>query len=284
MRAIRRRVFVLLEPTEEASDVWGRRVDLFLMSLILLNVAAVILSTVDQINRAMPLAFQIFYAFSVTIFGAEYLLRIWCSVEDPRYARPILGRIRFVFTPLALIDLIAILPMLLPLAGADLRSVRALRLLRMLRVFKFSRYSRGVYVMLDVLRERREELVAVLGMLATLLIVSATVVYFAERNDQPDSFSSIPVAMWWGIAALTTVGYGDVVPVTALGRVFGAIVGIGGLLLVALPTGIIGAGFVARFDEFASEPEEFGTENASETAPETRCPHCGEALPPAANV
>ena len=282
MEGTRRRVFELLEPTE-GSDLWGRRVDLFLMSLILLNVAAVILSTVDEIRNAIPLAFRVFYAVSVAIFGVEYLLRLWASVEDPRYSRPVLGRIRYFFTPLALIDLVAILPFLLPLAGADLRSIRALRLLRMLRVFKFSRYSRGVHVMLEVLRERREELVAVLGMLATLLIVSATVVYFAERDDQPDAFSSIPVAMWWGVAALTTVGYGDIVPVTALGRVFGAIVGIGGLLLVALPTGILGAGFVAKFDEFAREKEldrATGDSDSPVAPPAHNCPHCGEPLSP----
>jgi len=284
---LRHRTYELLEPTEGA-DVWGRRVDIFLMTLILLNVVAVILSTVEEVRSAVPRVFIVFDLFSVAVFAVEYVLRIWCAVENPLYRRPFLGRLRFMVTPMALIDLVAILPFLIPYSGTDLRSVRAIRLLRMLRVFKFSRYSRGVHVMLEVLRARREELVAALGMLITLLIVAATVVYFAERNDQPDAFSSIPVAMWWGIATLTTVGYGDIYPITALGRIFGSVVAVGGLLLVALPTGIMGAGFVEEFGKYAREQEldraagdgdGSGSEiDVSEVAVGESCPHCGQTV------
>ena len=288
---LRHRTWQLLEPTE-GDDVAGRWVDIFLMTLILLNVVAVILSTVEEIRSSVPGVFQWFDRFSLAVFTAEYGLRLWCCVENPKYARPVGGRIRYAFTPLALIDLIAILPMFLPFTGADLRSIRAVRLLRMLRVFKFSRYSRGVHVMLVVLKARREELVAALGMLVTLLIVSATVVYFAERNDQPDKFSSIPTAMWWGIATLTTVGYGDLTPVTALGRIFGALVSVGGLLLVALPTGIVGAGFVEEFEKYGREArgdraaEGFDRGDGVVGSPEAsaHCPHCGEPLGPVSSA
>ncbi|MED5262800.1 MAG: ion transporter [Myxococcota bacterium] len=287
----RHRTWQLLEPTE-GDDALGRWVDIFLMTLILLNVVAVILATVEEIRSSVPMVFQLFDRFSLVVFTAEYGLRLWCCVENPKYEQPVAGRIRYAFTPLALIDLVAILPLLLPFTGADLRSIRAVRLLRMLRVFKFSRYSRGVHVMLEVLKARREELVAALGMLVTLLIVSATVVYFAERNDQPDKFSSIPMAMWWGITTLTTVGYGDLTPVTTLGRIFGAIVSVGGLLLVALPTGIVGAGFVEEFEKYAREQEldrlsgdaeEAGSGPLSAGAP-ANCPHCGQALGPVSPV
>lgn len=288
---LRHRTYELLEPTE-GDDAPGRWVDIFLMTLILLNVVAVILATVEEIRSSVPLAFRLFDNFSLAVFTVEYGLRLWCCVENPRYRRPVRGRIRYAFTPLALIDFVAILPLFLPFTGADLRSIRAVRLLRMLRVFKFSRYSRGVHVMLEVLKARREELVAALGMLVTLLIVSATVVYFAERNDQPDAFSSIPMAMWWGITTLTTVGYGDLTPVTTLGRIFGAIVSVGGLLLVALPTGIMGAGFVEEFDKYAreqeldrlsGEAEESGGERLSADA-RGNCPHCGQPLGPVSVV
>ena len=287
--ALRHRLSVLLEPDETGNDPLSRAVDIGLMTLILLNVVVVILSTVEGIRSTIPLAFDVFDRFSLAVFSIEYVLRIWVCVEDPRYNAPIRGRLRYVITPMALVDLIAIAPLFFPLAGADLRSVRALRLLRMLRVFKFSRYSRGVAVMLEVLKKRKEELVAALGMLVTLLIVASTVVYYAERNAQPDKFSSIPVSMWWGIATLTTVGYGDITPVTLLGRVFGSLVAVGGLLLVALPTGIVGAGFVAEFEKWgitqdvkdvkeiaeSIEDEVERIEGSDAAVDGSLCPHCG---------
>lgn len=280
----RHRTFELLEPDETGTDRLSRTIDVALMTLILLNVLVVILSTVEGIRSTIPTAFDVFDRFSLIVFSIEYFLRLWACVENPRYSRPVSGRLRYMFTPLALVDLVAILPLFFPFAGADLRSVRALRLLRMLRVFKFSRYSRGVAVMLEVLRKRKEELVAALGMLVTLLIVSSTVVYYAERDVQPEEFSSIPVAMWWGIATLTTVGYGDITPVTLLGRVFGSIVAVGGLLLVALPTGIVGAGFVAEFERYGSasgaKQEKGATAEASPAGSGSAgvCPHCGHHL------
>jgi voltage-gated potassium channel len=278
---IRHRIYDLLEPTE-GDDLWGRRVDVFLMLLILLNVIAVILSTVEGIHSAIPRVFLVFDWFSVVVFGVEYLLRVWAAVENPRYQRPVLGRLRFMCSPLALVDLVAILPWLLPITGTDLRSVRAIRLLRMLRVFKFSRYSRGVHVMLEVIRARKEELVAALGMLVTLLIVASTVVYFAERHTQPEVFSSIPASMWWGISTLTTVGYGDIYPVTVMGQIFGAVVSVGGLLLVALPTGILGAGFVEEFEKYGRQQKLDPSQDAAPSTVEARvagaCPHCGQSM------
>lgn len=278
---IRHRIYDLLEPTE-GDDLWGRRVDIFLMMLILLNVIAVILSTVEGIHSAIPRVFLVFDWFSVVVFSFEYGLRVWSAVENPRYRAPVLGRLRFMCSPLALVDLVAILPWLLPITGTDLRSVRAIRLLRMLRVFKFSRYSRGVHVMLEVIRARKEELVAALGMLVTLLIVASTVVYFAERHTQPEVFSSIPASMWWGISTLTTVGYGDIYPVTVMGQIFGAVVSVGGLLLVALPTGILGAGFVEEFEKYARQQELDLSQDAAPSTVEVRvagaCPHCGQSM------
>ena len=278
---IRHRIYDLLEPTE-GDDLWGRRVDVFLMMLILLNVIEVILSTVEVIHSAIPRVFLVFDWFSVVVFSFEYGLRVWSAVENPRYRAPVLGRLRFMCSPLALVDLVAILPWLLPITGADLRSVRAIRLLRMLRVFKFSRYSRGVHVMLEVIRARKEELVAALGMLVTLLIVASTVVYFAERHTQPEVFSSIPASMWWGISTLTTVGYGDIYPVTVLGQIFGAVVSVGGLLLVALPTGILGAGFVEEFEKYGRQQELDLSQDAAPSTVEVRvagaCPHCGQSM------
>ena len=265
----RHRLYEILELAREGDRV-SRVTDLALMALILVNVVMVVAETVDWLAAWAPGLFTAVNVFSVAVFSVEYGLRVWVSVEsdEPGRQRPIAGRMRYALTPLALVDLLAILPYFLPLLGVDLRSARALRVLRILRVFKFARYSRGLRVLLKVLQERREELFAALGMLLALLVLSSSVVYYAERYAQPEAFSNIPETMWWAIATLTTVGYGDVYPVTTLGRVFGSLVAVSGLLLLALPTGIVGAGFV----------EEFERRRTASAMQARACPHCGESL------
>ena len=148
------------------------------MVLILVNVLMVVAETVDWLDAWAPRLFALVNAFSVSVFSVEYALRLWVCVESENASRhhPVWGRLRYAVTPLALVDLLAILPFFLPLLGVDLRSARALRVLRILRLFKFARYSRGVRIMLEVLRDRREELFAALGMLLALLILSSSVV------------------------------------------------------------------------------------------------------------
>ena len=269
---LRRRVYEVLERAE-GDDRVSRFVDISLMIMILASVAAVILETVPAIQEYGSRAFYLFNVFTVAVFSVEYLLRIWVSVEKEESgpgAHWLIGRVRYVASPMALVDLLAILPFYLPFLGIDLRSMRALRLFRMLRIFKFSRYSQGVRVMMSVIKQRKPELVAAVGMLSCLLVLAASVIYYAEREMQPEAFSSIPAAMWWAIATLTTVGYGDVYPITLAGRFFGAVTAVAGLLIIALPTGIIGAGFVSAFEE----------ERTSFSADDSQCPTCGRTLKP----
>jgi len=266
---MRRRLYEILEQAREGDRV-SRVTDIALMVLILLNVVMVVFETVDWLYVRASVFFTTFNLVSVAIFSVEYVLRLWVCVESDEVGRqhPFWGRVRYAFTPLALVDLVAILPFYLPLLGVDLRSARALRVLRILRLLKFARYSRGLRILLRVLQDRREELFAALGMLLALLVLSSSVVYYAERHAQPEAFSNIPETMWWAIATLTTVGYGDVYPITTLGRIFGAVVAVSGLLLLALPTGIVGAGFV----------EEFGRKRVAAQQALHHCPHCGEPL------
>jgi voltage-gated potassium channel len=221
----------------------GHTVSLALAGLIALNVAAVMLETVEDIYARFTLAFHLFEVVSVTIFGAEYLLRVWSCTTEPRYRHPVVGRLRYMVSPMALVDLVAVVPSLIPGSTLDLRFMRSIRLLRLLRSLKLARYSHSLQTLGRVLRSRKE----LLGITAfsgfVLMICAASSMYFAEHEVQPKLFSSIPASMWWGVETLTTVGYGDVYPVTPLGKTIAAIVAVLGIGIFALPAGIIAGGF-----------------------------------------
>lgn len=244
-----------------SDDGASRGFDVFILLLITLNVLAVVLETVRPLHQQFAHVFTFFETFSVAVFSVEYVLRLWACTADPRFAPPIQGRLRFAFTPMALVDLLAIVPAFLPFLGFDLRQLRALRLLRLLRVAKLGRYSRSIQLIGKVIVKRRGELVSTIVVMALLLILSSSALYFAEHQAQPETFSSIPAAMWWSIATLTTVGYGDVYPVTALGKCLAALAAIFGIGLFALPTGVLGAAFTDELSRADPEP--------------VRCPHCG---------
>jgi len=202
------------------------------------------------------------------LFSAEYLLRLWSCTVNPAHAAPLRGRFRFALTPLLLIDLLAILPfyfsLLAPLLALDLRFLRAVRLFRLFRLAKLARYSLALRTFGRVLSSKKEELLSTLFILFLLLFLASSLMYFAENKAQPEKFSSIPTALWWGVATLTTVGYGDVVPVTALGRFLASMIAILGIGMFALPTGILGAAFVEEMQTRSSPPK--------------LCPHCGKQL------
>ena len=169
------------------------------------------IETVEPVHARHPTR-CVFEWFSVAIFTIEYLLRLWTCTIDPRFADPVTGRFRFALRPMSIIDLLAILPAYLPFLGVDLRFVRVMRLMRLARVLKLGRYSEAVVVLANVLRRRREELAVMVMVLAILLVLSSGLIYFAERDAQPDRFSRIPAALWWSVITLTTIGYGDLYP------------------------------------------------------------------------
>lgn len=252
------RIHGILEPGDEDS----RYFDPFIMGLIVLNVLAVVLETVDWIYLRYSTIFDAFELFSVSVFSVEYILRIWSCTIERRFRDPIRGRLRFMITPLSLIDLLAILPFYLPLILPELRFLRAVRLFRLFRMLKLSRYSESLQTFGEVLRLKREELSLMLFTIAILLVVSSSLMYQLEHDAQPEAFSSIPAAMWWGVVTLATVGYGDMFPVTPAGKLIGSVVVILGIGLFALPTGIIAAGF--------SEIVQMRRRREAVT-----CPHCG---------
>ena len=260
--SLKERVYHFIEPDVEP----GRTLDVAIIVLILLNIVALILETVEPIYNLNRAAFELFEDFSLTVFAVEYLVRLWVITANPRFSHPVTGRIRFALTPMAIIDLIAILPLFLPPMSMDSRFVRVIRVIRIFRVLKLVRYFRALRLLGHVIADRKEELVSIFLVLLILLALSSSLMYFVEHEDQPEVFTSIPATMWWSIVTLTTVGYGDTYPVTALGQTIAAIIAILGIGMFALPAGLLGAGFV---DALAAQRSEDS---------ERRCPHCGELL------
>ena len=243
---LKRRVYQVLE-AGRPDDRLSRGVDTILIILILANVAAAIAATVETFYQHYRTAFWAFEVISVMIFTLEYLCRLWVSTEHhaSRRRNPVRARLLFVVSPYGLIDLVAILPFYLSFFVPAM-DLRVLRLFRLIRLLKLVRYSPALATLWRVLVEERRALAATLLIMISLLTLSSTAMYYAERHVQPESFGSIPNAMWWGLATLTTVGYGDVVPVTALGRIIGAFVMVFGLGMFALPIGIIASGFASE--------------------------------------
>jgi len=238
--------------------------DSFIILLILLNVLAVILETVDSLYNEFGLYFQIFEFFSVIVFTVEYIARIWTCDLGERYSPGLRGKLKYAVTPMALVDLLAILPFYLPLfVTVDFRFLRVLRLFRILRILKLARYFETLRKMGRVLMIKKEELTITVSVVIVLLIFASSLMYFVESSAQPDNFSSIPAAMWWAVATLTTVGYGDIYPVTPWGKALGSFIAMLGVGMVALPAGIIGSGFMEEIEK--EKEDEF-------------CPHCGKPL------
>jgi voltage-gated potassium channel len=230
--SIRRKTFVLLHP-EIGDSKWDKIINAFIIALILLNVVAVVLETVPSIREPHALLFHRFDQFSVAIFSIEYVLRVWSSVHDPKYKNSIGGRLKYMVSWGALIDLLAILPFYMNLALAiDLRVLRILRLMRFLRLFRLTQYMSTTRMVMNVFKSRAKELFVALIMALFLILIAASLVYFAEHIENPKQFSSIPKTIWWAVVSLTTVGYGDMIPITPLGQFFtGAILLVG----VAIP-------------------------------------------------
>lgn len=244
----RSRVYSLLE---EPDSLAGRLLNALIGVLIVLNVTAVVLESVESIYSLYAPWFQGFEVLSVIVFSVEYAGRVWASAENSRYGPGWRGRLRYMSTPMALIDLVAIAPFYLGfITDADTRILRALRLLR---VFKLSRHSTAMDMLLTVIRNEAATVASSMFVMLIIIVLAASGIYLIEREAQPDAFQSIPQAMWWAAVTLTTVGYGDVVPVTVLGKVFGLFITIAGVGMVALPAGILASGFSAEIQSRRAE-------------------------------
>ena len=264
---MRRRVHEILEVGRDG-DWLSQVVDALLMLLIISNVTALVVSTDERIHGAAPNFFLWFEGVSFCVFAAEYALRLWACTVEADYAHPVTGRMRFAIQPLMLADGVAVVSYYvilgLSVSGLDLGAFRALRLVS--RMARMARYSPGLRALATAIAARRNELLGVVSVVGALLVLASSLMYFVEQSAQPDEFPSIPATMWWGIITVTTVGYGDVAPVTPLGRLLAGVIALLGIGIFALPAGILGSSFMEQVNQRRNHP------------PVRTCPHCGREI------
>jgi voltage-gated potassium channel len=249
------RVYEILEATDP-EDRTGEALNLFMLVLVVLNVAAVVLETVESIYLVHKALFHYFADVSVIIFTIEYLLRIWSCDVEPEYKNPFYGRFRFALTPLALIDLLVILPTYVSFAfPTDHQLLRSLRMLWTFRLLKLRRYSKSLQTIEDVIRSQQRELAMSFTAIVFFMVLSSTVVYFLEHDAQPQRFPDIPSTMWWAVLTMTTIG-DNFYPITPIGKLVGGIIIILGVATFALPTAILTSGFVEELERRRKEKED----------------------------
>ena len=235
------RAYEILEGV--TSDKAARGFQFFIVTLISANVLMVIVETEEAVSEQFHSFFYYFELFSVFVFTIEYAGRIIVCVVNPDYRGKRFARLRYVITLMMLIDLAAILPFFLPFVITDLRFIRIIRLLRLFRLFKLARYSAPLQTLGEVLKEKAGDLSVGFFVLLIMVIFASSMMYHLEHEAQPDAFASIPASMWWGIVTLTTIGYGDVYPVTPAGKVVAAGIAVLGIAVYAIPTGIMASAF-----------------------------------------
>ena len=241
--ALKKRTFEIISKAENG-DRFSSIFDWSIMVLITLSILTIILDSFQNIHDSCQTLFQVFEIITVIVFTIEYLLRIWTA--DLLYPDEKHPRLKYCFSFMAIVDLLAILPFYLPFFSADLRFLRMMRLFRLfrlLRVLKLGRYLDALQVIVKVIQTSGPQLIMSIVICFFVMLFSAIIMYEVENPVQPEQFPNVLSSLWWAICTLTTVGYGDVYPVTAIGRFFASIISLVGIGIIAIPTGIIAAGF-----------------------------------------
>ncbi len=229
---------------------FSRQFDVFIEIIVLINVVAVVLESFENIERELVVVFDLIESITIVIFLLEFFTRIWIS--DLTHPAPTRWKsfTKYLFSFGTFIDIISIIPSIIPFViPIDLRHLRMLRLVRLFRIFKIEKYLESMRMIGNILKEKRKELLATLLLSFSTLVISSCFVYYLEKDAQPDKFSNILQAFWWGVATLTTIGYGDIYPITPFGKLVGAFVAIMGILIIAIPTGIVSSSFVQKMEE-----------------------------------
>lgn len=261
--SVKRKIFEVIQP-DNGTSLSSKVFDVVITALILLSVAVVFAVTFDLPPEVREVLIE-FETVASIVFTVEYILRIWTA----NYLYPKQGligaRICYLFSTIAIIDLLAILPFWLPMiVPGSMLGVRALRLVRLLRILKLNRYFDAMSSIAAVIRNKRRELIGSTFFVFLLMLVSSLLIYAAEHDAQPDVFRNAFSGLWWAVATLTTVGYGDIYPVTVLGRILGAFIALLGVAAVAIPTGIISSGLMEQMGKKDEQP--------------LVCPHCGKRI------
>jgi voltage-gated potassium channel len=248
---IRKKIYNYLNPLE--SDPLPQKIlNNFIAIIIIFNIFALIASSVKSVEDEYGKLLDIFEWFCITIFTIEYILRLYTIKENATFSRKN-GRVKYFFTLPALIDLISILPIIFHLF--NLSFIRVLRLARLVRVFKLERYTHGIQKIFRVFKNKKNDLISAFSLIIFVVIVFTFLIYLIENEAQPDKYSSIPESLYWTIVTITSIGGGDIFPVTLWGKLLTVLMALIGIAFVALPTSIITAGFIES---------------------KTTCPHCGK--------
>ena len=261
--SLKQNIFLLLDD-EKGNKKGDYFVEYLISGLILLNVIAIFLESYKSINEKYSALFYGIELVSIIIFSMEYVLRVW--VADLQYPTlsPLKARLKYIFSFLGLVDLFSILPFYLPFViTMDLRVMRVLRLLRLLRLLKLNRHSKSLQLIGKVLKNTRNDILVTVFMVFILLVLASTLMYSLENEAQPEAFENIGQALWWAVATLTTVGYGDIYPITGLGKLLSGVIALLGIGIVALPTGIISSAYI---------------EEVQKNKKTCVCPKCGEQI------
>ena len=308
-KRIKRTVFEVIQVSTDASEhdrIASRIFDDIIMALIVFSVLSVFICTFTIPDWLFQILIRIEFV-SIIIFTVEYALRIWTANLLFPELNPVRARIRYILSPMAIIDLVAILPVILPILHTyNLVGFRVFRLVRLLRIFKLNRYSDALTAIGEVFRSKAQQMIASIFFVFIILVLASLLIYYAEHDAQPDQFGNAFSGLWWAVATLTTVGYGDIYPITPIGRTLGAIIAILGIGMVAVPTSILSAGFMETLEKQTSaqkDPEAGKTGKQGRASdgripsppdsvhshaapaddafePPQYCPHCGKKLFP----
>ena len=269
---LRKRIFEIIQPDNGTSKL-SRIFDRIITALILTSVVIVFAGTFDLQPCARRVLFVI-ESFASIVFTIEYVLRIVTADFLYPGSGAFTSRVKYVTSPMAIVDLVAVLPFWLPMIlPGTMLGIRALRLVRLLRIFKLNRYFDGMKLLGDVIVSKKSELIGSVFVVGILIVISSLLMYSAEHDAQPEVFRNGFSGLWWAVATLTTVGYGDIYPVTVTGRIMGAIIALFGLAAVAIPSGIISSGLMEKFSQSKADETKSQDETIAQMVKEQ-----GEAL------
>ena len=262
---MKKRIFEIVQNAKDG-DKASKFFDIFIIVLIIVNSIVVVADTFQLPEIAKQISRWI-EIISVIIFTIEYICRLWTADLLHSDLSAAKARIRYIFSFMAIIDLLAILPFYLPMIiPIDLRVLRMLRIFRLFRIFKINRYTNALSTIGQVIKDKAAQLISSMFVVFLLILIASILMYSVEHEAQPEQFNNIFQSMWWAIATLTTVGYGDIYPITVAGKILSAIIALLGIGMVAVPTGIISSGFSEMIDKQKVDDDK------------KYCPYCGHKL------
>ena len=273
-RTLRQKVFALLHATPHSGPL-HRILDNFIIVCVLLSVVSIILETVPAIHSIFSSEFYALEVFTVVVFSLEYVGRVYCACELPHYAHPFRGRLRYMLSVSSLIDLLAIAPFYAGLVLQEAFDLRFLRVFRLSRLLKLTRYTGTLNTLFKAVHRERRVLFASAYMMVLLVILTASLGYELEHDAQPDKFDSIPSSMYWAVITLASVGYGDVSPVTPLGKAVTMVISFIGIGIFAIPAGLMASAFT---DQLRIDRETFENEFRTALADGKYSAHDRQAL------